>query len=144
MSDEDLPDRGGNGRLPRPGAVPDRNRGSGRLSVLRSQLRPALRARHRLLTGRRRCSSQQALQDKGSGKMTSANMPISDAKALELQRILVPQEMQDEIISWAKKRFAMLGLAAAVLGFFGLSTVLNQSLQILVTERKSTRLHSRH
>src|SRR3546814_14591941 len=28
----------------------------------------------------------------------------------------------------------MLGLAAAVLGFFGLSTVLNQSLQILVTK----------
>ncbi|HEY9550542.1 MAG TPA: hypothetical protein VIR45_13680 [Kiloniellaceae bacterium] len=66
--------------------------------------------------------------------MTSANTPISDAKALELQRILVLQEMQDEIISWAKKRFAMLGLAAAVLGFFGLSTVLNQSLQILVTK----------
>src|SRR3546814_1693025 len=66
--------------------------------------------------------------------MTSANTPISDANALELQRILVLQEMQDEIISWAKKRFAMLGLAAAVLGFFGLSTVLNQSLQILVTK----------
>src|SRR3546814_2384793 len=72
-----------------------------------------------------------------SDKMTSANTPISDAKALELQRILVLQEMQDEIISWAKKRFAMLGLAAAVLGFFGLSTVLNQSLQILVTKPRS-------
>src|SRR3546814_21156734 len=66
--------------------------------------------------------------------MTSANTPISDAKALELQRILVLQEMQDEIISWAKKRFAMLGLAAAVLGLFGLSTVPTQSLQILVTK----------
>src|SRR3546814_8722373 len=66
--------------------------------------------------------------------MTSAKRSISEAKALELQRSLVLQEMQDEIISGAKKRFAMLGLAAAVLGFFGLSTVLNQSLQILVTK----------
>jgi hypothetical protein len=42
--------------------------------------------------------------------------------------------MQEEITSWAKKRFAMLGVAAAILGFFGLSTVLNQSLQVLVTK----------
>src|SRR3546814_15988924 len=66
--------------------------------------------------------------------MTSAKRSISEAKALELQMILVLQEIQDEIIAGAKKRFAMLVLAAAVLGFFGLSTVLNQSLQILVTK----------
>ncbi|MGF1629097.1 MAG: hypothetical protein ACFCUT_06470 [Kiloniellaceae bacterium] len=66
--------------------------------------------------------------------MENSETQISGDKALELQKILIRQEMQEEITSWAKKRFAMLGVAAAILGFFGLSTVLNQSLQVLVTK----------
>jgi len=64
--------------------------------------------------------------------MEAAGTPISHERALELERLLLRQEMQEEITSWAKKRFAMLGIVAAILGFFGVSTVLHQSLQILL------------
>ena len=66
--------------------------------------------------------------------MSNNNTDISKEEALELQRFRIRQEMQEEITSWAKKRFAMLGMVIAVIGFFGLSTVLQQSLQTLVTK----------
>jgi len=66
--------------------------------------------------------------------MEDTETKISSERMLELERMLIRQDMQEEITSWAKKRFAMLGIACAVLGFFGLSTVLNQSLQVLVTK----------
>lgn len=66
--------------------------------------------------------------------MEDTDARISSERVLELQKMLIRQEMQEEIVSWAKKRFAVLGVACAVLGFFGLSTVLNQSLQVLVTK----------
>lgn len=59
---------------------------------------------------------------------------LSSEEALELQKIRLRSEMQDEITAWAKKRFTVLGVVVAILGFFGLSTVLNQSLQVLVTK----------
>jgi len=65
--------------------------------------------------------------------MSDTSPRLSQEEALELQRIRIRQDMQDEITTWAKKRFAMLGLVGAVLGFFGLSTVMHQSLQMLVT-----------
>jgi hypothetical protein len=58
---------------------------------------------------------------------------IAGAEALELQKVRIRHEMQEEITSWAKTRFAVLGALVAVLSFFGLNAVLNQSLQSLVT-----------
>lgn len=66
--------------------------------------------------------------------MDDTEPKISSDRVLELQRMVIRQEMQEEITAWAKKRFSMLALACAVLGFFGLSTVLNQSLQVLVNK----------
>lgn len=66
--------------------------------------------------------------------MNDSDSGLSQDEALELQKVRIRQEMQEEITSWAKKRFATLGIIVAVLGFFGLSTVLHQSLQILVTK----------
>lgn len=66
--------------------------------------------------------------------MTNKGNHLSTEEALELQKIQIRQEMQDEINAWAKRRFTMLGIIVAVLGFFGLSTVMHTSLQLLVNE----------
>jgi len=63
--------------------------------------------------------------------MTQKNIQLSNEEAIELQKVRIRQEMQDEINAWAKKRFTMLGLIVGVLGFFGLSTVMHQTLQVV-------------
>lgn len=66
--------------------------------------------------------------------MSDAGNSLSKDETRELQKLKIRQEMQEEITSWAKKRFAVLGIVAGVLGFFGISTVLHESLQILLTK----------
>jgi DNA repair exonuclease SbcCD ATPase subunit len=51
----------------------------------------------------------------------------------ELQRLKLMQDMQKELTDWAKSRLGWLSVSVAVLGFFGLSTVVNQAVQNLVS-----------
>ena len=52
----------------------------------------------------------------------------------ELEKLRIRQQMQEDITSWAKRRFAVMGVLIGVLGLFGLSTVIHQSVR-LMTER---------
>jgi len=67
--------------------------------------------------------------------MSDTTHHLSNEEIVELQKIRIRQEMQEEITSWVKKRFAVVGLVVGVLGFFGVSAILHQGLQVLVTER---------
>jgi hypothetical protein len=58
-------------------------------------------------------------------------------RAYELEKIAILQELQSDIMTWAKKRFWLLFIAVSVLGIFGFTTLINQTissrLQPLIT-----------
>jgi hypothetical protein len=58
--------------------------------------------------------------------------PGTSNPADELHRLKMMQEMQKELTDWAKSRLAVVSAAVAVLGFFGLKTVVEQSVTNLV------------
>lgn len=62
-------------------------------------------------------------------------MPSQSDSFNELQRLKLMQELQKDLTDWAKSRLAPLSIALAVLGFFGLKTVVDQNVMSLVNSK---------
>jgi chemotaxis regulatin CheY-phosphate phosphatase CheZ len=67
--------------------------------------------------------------------MAKTNAAPTEPDIDELRRIKMMQDMQKELVSWAKSRLAPLSMAVAVLGFFGLKTVIDQNIASLVNSK---------
>jgi hypothetical protein len=59
-------------------------------------------------------------------------MAKPDTSLEELHRIKMMQELQTEISDWAKRRLTVFSVFVTILGFFGLSTVVSQTVQSIV------------
>ncbi len=57
--------------------------------------------------------------------------PIEDSG--DLQRLKMLVQVQDELTAWAKRRFSILVMVIAVLGTFGVTNLLSNIIQTLVS-----------
>ncbi|MFN0194977.1 MAG: hypothetical protein ACKVP5_23865 [Aestuariivirga sp.] len=74
--------------------------------------------------------------------ISSATNPMTKNRTMpgaidldELQRLKLMQDMQKELVGWAKSRLAPLSMVMVVLSFFGLKTMFDQNIASMVSSK---------